>query len=1205
MKRTVVILAVLALLPAVVSSHPARVQILGWRTEYADIDQEYANTLEAISKFFSDYSLTETDTDDPSVLREQLRGKNVFLIPELENAGSSVLDIASSWAPVLQDFVRSGGTVIFCEERGDRRGFISKTGLMEVSYISRIIGSTLKVVKNHPITSGVSASFLAPDATSCYEISTPDVVPLITSSEGKPVVAIRDFGKGHVVLLGFDYFAYNDDTARLIANAVQYSSVTAVQKVLILKDVDPWGFKANEEILTELEVNYDIATSADIGRLNLKTYDVVLVASDQPTTFYDSLAYYQSKFEDFVANGGVLEFHAAGWGHHDGDASKVVLPGGMRIEYKSAGTNYILDPGHPIVAGMPDTFTGDNASHAHFLDIPKDAREIVGDGVAPNLVEYSFGLGTVIASGQTLEWGYEKGQGAGTILANMISYALSKRVGIPSTLKVTITGIDVSDFPKVEVSATVLDHTGRPISGLKEVNFKLMENEVSQSILVRESRIEGGSKVDIIFVFDDTGSMDDEIATLKRQVGDFLSKLASSGVDYALGLTTFKDDYTIYNDGELISDPTVFQMLVDTLTATGGDDVPENALDALGYSARQFKFRSGTQRIFILITDAPFHTPGSPGDAGKVDFSYKDVLQELTSKHIVCHVVGPTNTGGYDRTFESLESIPKATGGNFYPITKDFSGIIDTIGEVISSTYIIVYTTSNPARDCTTRKVCLRVTYNDSTGEATSTYVVPCVRKIALPDTVAYPGDILGIPLDVSDATGIAGIEATVSFDPSVLEAIDVDSTSLTEDFVLADTISPGQVKFSLARATGLGGGSGALAEIIFKVVGSPGDSTGLVLDKIALYDENTEEIPVSRENGSVKVESAGPVRIEISPDTVVVEIGSRQEFSCKGYDSENREVSVTPLWKVEPSELGEISSGGLFSGTGKGKGLVIAEVNGLRDSSVVWVGEKGDMNLDGLVDVRDGIICLRLVAGLLLPPKPLHEATVYEEWASDISRDGEVTAGDALLILYKGLGRPVPKIVMASGIAYVMMEEEGGCSRLVVEGRRDIYAAEVWLRGIDLREVRPVRKDVMWVENRKAGEVRAVLVGLGGILGDGGEMLEVFGEGVEVENVRLFGVSGQELGVLLEGREFGDLRVYPNPFNGVLHVRYVVGDVGKVGIYDVLGRLVRDWRVGFGEGELEWDGRDRFGRFVSSGVYFVRLEVGDISRTKKVVFVR
>ena len=477
--------------------------------------------------------------------------------------------------------------------------------------------------------------------------------------------------------------------------------------------------------------------------------------------------------------------------------------------------------------------------------------------------------------------------------------------------------------------------------------------------------------------------------------------------------------------------------------------------------------------------------------------------------------------------------------------------------------------------------------------------------KLSLSKTSASPGDTLTIPILVDDAAGIAGIEATISFDPDVLEAIDVYPTILTQGFVLADTISPGQVRFSLARATGLDGGSGALAEIIFRVVGTVGDSTGLVFERIVLYDENTEEIPVSGENGSVKVVPLPIERIEISPDTVVVEIGKQQEFLCKGYDREGKEVSVVPIWEVEPSELGGITSEGLFSGTGRGKGLVIAEVNGLKDSSVVWVGEKGDVNLDGVVDVRDGIICLRLVAGLLLPPKPLHEATVYEKWASDISRDGEVTAGDALLILYKGLGRPVPKVVMASGIAYVMMEEEGGCSRLVVEGRRDIYAAEVWLRGIDLREVRPVRKDVMWVENRGDGEVRVVLVGLGGILGDEGEMLEVLGEGIEVEEVRLFGVSGQELGVLLEGREFGDLSVYPNPFNGVLHVRYVVGDVGKVGIYDVLGRLVRDWRVGFGEGKMEWDGRDRFGRFVSSGVYFVRLEVGDVSRTKKVVFVR
>ena len=49
---------------------------------------------------------------------------------------------------------------------------------------------------------------------------------------------------------------------------------------------------------------------------------------------------------------------------------------------------------------------------------------IVADTVgAPNLVVYSHGAGAVVASGQTLEWGYDREQAAGIILANLIPWA--------------------------------------------------------------------------------------------------------------------------------------------------------------------------------------------------------------------------------------------------------------------------------------------------------------------------------------------------------------------------------------------------------------------------------------------------------------------------------------------------------------------------------------------------------------------------------------------------------------------------------------------------------------------------------------------------------------------------------------------------------------------------------------------------------------
>ena len=51
-------------------------------------------------------------------------------------------------------------------------------------------------------------------------------------------------------------------------------------------------------------------------------------------------------------------------------------------------------------------------------------------------------------------------------------------------------------------------------------------------------------------------------------------------------------------------------------------------------------------------------------------------------------------------------------------------------------------------------------------------------------------------------------------------------------------------------------------------------------------------------------------------------------------------------------------------------------------------------------------------------------------------------------------------------------------------------------------------------------------------------------------------------------------------------------------------GRVVRPLLDGLVEptGRAEWDGLDRQGRPVPAGVYFVRLEAGDVGRTLRVV---
>ena len=61
-----------------------------------------------------------------------------------------------------------------------------------------------------------------------------------------------------------------------------------------------------------------------------------------------------------------------------------------------------------------------------------------------------------------------------------------------------------------------------------------------------------------------------------------------------------------------------------------------------------------------------------------------------------------------------------------------------------------------------------------------------------------------------------------------------------------------------------------------------------------------------------------------------------------------------------------------------------------------------------------------------------------------------------------------------------------------------------------------------------------------------------------------------------------------------------------KLAVYDVAGRLMRVVvRDDLPEGEHTaiWDGRDDTGLRVAGGTYFVRLEVGDTSHTRKVVY--
>ncbi len=87
-------------------------------------------------------------------------------------------------------------------------------------------------------------------------------------------------------------------------------------------------------------------------------------------------------------------------------------------------------------------------------------------------------------------------------------------------------------------------------------------------------------------------------------------------------------------------------------------------------------------------------------------------------------------------------------------------------------------------------------------------------------------------------------------------------------------------------------------------------------------------------------------------------------------------------------------------------------------------------------------------------------------------------------------------------------------------------------------------------------------------------------------------------------------LQNYPNPFNPETQIEFVLPKQARVKleVYNLLGQKVVtliDREMPAGPNTIVWDGKNETGENVSSGIYFYRLEAGDLKKTKKMVIVR
>ena len=116
----------------------------------------------------------------------------------------------------------------------------------------------------------------------------------------------------------------------------------------------------------------------------------------------------------------------------------------------------------------------------------------------------------------------------------------------------------------------------------------------------------GGLPIDVVFVVDASGSMQDNINAVAKHLAQMTDAYKASEIDYQLGLTHFNMQLNSQQNNiqvfQLLQDLSIYKRRLYEIVPTGD----ENALDAIVETLTQMRFRTNTVKHLILVTDEPF-----------------------------------------------------------------------------------------------------------------------------------------------------------------------------------------------------------------------------------------------------------------------------------------------------------------------------------------------------------------------------------------------------------------------------------------------------------------------------------------------------------------------------------------------------------------------------------------------------------------------
>ena len=218
--------------------------------------------------------------------------------------------------------------------------------------------------------------------------------------------------------------------------------------------------------------------------------------------------------------------------------------------------------------------------------------------------------------------------------------------------------------------------------------------------------------VDICLLQDETGSFYDDVGNLQTAAGGIYDAVTAASPDAQFAVAGFRDyptspygspgDWVYRLVSAMNADKTSWVNGVGALTASGGADTPEAQYDAIVAASGPGSFvdptlgaqancgwrdsSSGAQRVLVVTTDAPFHTP----DGTHVN-SQAATIAALQAQDII--VVGLKAPGAGSE----LDALASATGGSVQALSSDGSNIASAILAGLEAVQVDVSMESNCA----------------------------------------------------------------------------------------------------------------------------------------------------------------------------------------------------------------------------------------------------------------------------------------------------------------------------------------------------------------------------------------------------------------------------------------------------------------------------------------------------------------------------